>query len=190
MATRQVAGEEPVAGRMLEPLQGVLTVLEAADRLGVSVRSIYSYIEKGRLPAWKVGNLVAVTEEAVQQFRRRPAGRVRLVVPPWHIPASGTTMEVTTIRFRVRPEPQARLEALVQNMQQENQHQIPGTAARYIARDQHDAGAVEIMLVWRSLGAPPAEVYEAAVAALLAVFAEVMESGSVERTQARVLIHA
>ncbi len=190
MATRQAAAEKQVAGRVLEPLPGYLSVAEAADRLGVSGRSIYDYIEKGQLPAWKVGTSVAVAEEAVRQFRRQPAGRMRYSVPPWHAPATGNAMEVTTIRFRVRPEQHARLDALVQEMHQKNQHAIRGTVIRSIARDTHDASAIEIMLIWRSRGAPPAEVYEAAVAALLAAFAEVMESDSVQRTQACVLIHA
>ncbi len=190
LATQQAAAEKQVAGRVLEPLPGYLSVAEAAQRLGVSGRSIYDYIEKGQLLAWKVGTSVAVAEEAVRQFRRQPAGRMRYSVPPWHAPAFGNAMEVTTIRFRVRPEQQARLDALVQDIHRENQHAIRGTVIRSIARNTHDAGAIEIMLVWRSKGAPPAEVYEAAVAALLAVFAEVLESGSVQRTQARVLIHA
>ncbi len=175
---------------MLKSLPGYLSTSEAADILGVSLRTIHDYIEKGQLPAWKVGNVVALAEEAVRQFRRRPVGRVRLVVPPWHAPAFGNKMEVTTIRLRVRPGQNERLNALLREMHRENQYAIPGTAIRYISRDNQDASAIEIVLIWRILGAPPAEVYEAAIAELLAAFAEVMESGSVQRTQACVLIHA
>ncbi len=189
MVTPQAA-EEQASGRVWTSLPGYLTIAAAAARLEVSKSTIHDYIEKGQLPAWKVGSSIAIAEEAVQHFLRRPVGRRRLLVPPWHAPACRNEMEILTIRARVVPGQRERLDALLREMHQGNLHQIPGTAARYIACNQHDANAIEIVLVWRSLGAPPAEVYEAAVDALLEALAEVVESGSVQRTQARVLIHA
>lgn len=55
----------------------LLSTIQAAARLGISPRQVQRLIEKGHLPARKVGRSYVVQAEDVEQFHRRPVGRPR-----------------------------------------------------------------------------------------------------------------
>jgi excisionase family DNA binding protein len=46
----------------------MLTVEEVADRLKVTPRTVYRWIDDGKLKALKIGGVVRVTEEDYQSF--------------------------------------------------------------------------------------------------------------------------
>lgn len=57
----------------------VVTVHEAAIELGVSHVSVWRYIDKGRLPARRVGPIYLIDQSDLDAFKaiKRPKGRPR-----------------------------------------------------------------------------------------------------------------
>jgi excisionase family DNA binding protein len=41
---------------------------EAAKRLGVSLRTLYKFVDEGQLPAYKLGRLIRLKQEEVDSF--------------------------------------------------------------------------------------------------------------------------
>lgn len=174
----------------LEHVPGYLSVREAARILGVSERSVYGYIESGKLPGARIGNIIVVVAEAVYTYERRAPGRVRTTTPPWHMPPLKNLQYLTSITVRMHPGQNELLEEKLHEMRVENRHRLPGTAARYIARNQNDPEEIEIILIWRSVVMPPPEVRETALAALYADLAHALDWSTASRREGRVLLHA
>lgn len=51
---------------------GWITTLEAAELLGVPLRSLYQLIDSGRLPAYKFGRRMLLKVGEVEAFRDQP----------------------------------------------------------------------------------------------------------------------
>jgi excisionase family DNA binding protein len=45
-----------------------LTVADAAKRLRMSTSTIYKYTEKGKIPSYKVGNSIRISESELEQY--------------------------------------------------------------------------------------------------------------------------
>ncbi|HET9732698.1 MAG TPA: helix-turn-helix domain-containing protein [Acidimicrobiales bacterium] len=45
-----------------------LSTKETAERLGVTLRTLYRFIDEGQLPAYKMGRVIRVREEDVESF--------------------------------------------------------------------------------------------------------------------------
>lgn len=58
---------------MTEPIRWMGT-REACDRLGVTLRTLYRFIDEGQLPAYKMGRVIRVQESDVEDF----IGRMRI----------------------------------------------------------------------------------------------------------------
>ena len=46
------------------PIPGYVSVKEAAEMLGISPRTVYDYIEEGRLPSARFADVIAISREA------------------------------------------------------------------------------------------------------------------------------
>lgn len=57
-------------GRMSEPIQWMGT-REACERLGVTLRTLYRFIDEGQLPAYKMGRVIRVQATDVEDFITR-----------------------------------------------------------------------------------------------------------------------
>lgn len=178
------------AEAVLERVPGYLSVREAASIMGVSERSVYGYIEAGKLPGARIGNIIVVIAEYVYTYERRAPGRMRTTTPPWHMPPQKNLQYLTTITARMYPGQSALLERKLQVMRVESKHRLPGTAARFIARNQNDPEEIKIVLIWRSVVMPASEVREASLAAFFDDFADVINWETATRTEGQVLIHA
>lgn len=174
----------------LERIPGYLSVREAARIMGVSERSVYGYIEAGKLPGARIGNIIVVIADYVYTYERRAPGRTRTTIPRWHIPPQKNLQYLTTITVRMRPGCDELLESKLVKMRTENEHRLPGTAARYIVRNQSDPDEIDILLIWRSVIMPPAEQREAALAALCAYLEEVLDWQTATTKEGQVLLHA
>jgi len=53
----------------------MLTVNEAATRLGVIPRRVRQLIRSGQIPAQKFGRAWAIDERTIEEYRPRPVGR-------------------------------------------------------------------------------------------------------------------
>ena len=59
---------------------------EAANYLGVTLRTLYSFIDQGQLPAYKLGRVIRLKVEDIEAFlesRRIPPGSLRHLYPPY-----------------------------------------------------------------------------------------------------------
>lgn len=58
----------------MSAIQGMLTVYEAAERLGVSHAQVTRYVKQQLLPAKRIGQTILIDEADVDQFERPPRG--------------------------------------------------------------------------------------------------------------------
>jgi len=176
----------------LEHAPEYLSVREAARLMGVSERSIYGYIETQRLSGSRIGNLIVVRADEVQRFgcMRKAPGRKRLTTPRWHVPPRQNSLFLTTITVRVWPGQDALLDERLAQMRREDQHRLSGTVARYIGRNQQDPDEIEMLLIWRNALMPPEQEREAALTALAASLADVLDWETAAYKHGQVLLHA
>ena len=167
-----------------------LTIREAANRLGLSERSVYGYIEDGRLPWVQEGKRRMVDAEAVAALIRQTPGRVRTTAPDWHRPPKQNPLTLTTITARLLPGQQDALETKVQEICQQHAHCVPGTAARYLIRDRDNPQKIVLILVWRASGLPSSEERQKALAALYADLETILDWSSAIVEEGEALLHA
>lgn len=171
-------------------IPGYLSVKEAARIIGVSKRSVYGYIETGKLPGARIGHLIVVDAAHVQNYQRKAPGRLRTNTPAWHMPPVNNLQYLTSITVHVRPGQSERLDQKLNEIRIAGKHLQPGTAARYIARNQHSPSEVQIVLVWRRAVMPPKEERESAFAALCSELAEILDWETAVYKEGQVLMHA
>ncbi|HEU5379965.1 MAG TPA: helix-turn-helix domain-containing protein [Ktedonobacteraceae bacterium] len=155
--------------------EGYLSVKEAAKIMGVSTRSVYGYIEAGKLPGARIGSATVVHMDTLRAYQRKPAGRVRVRVPAWHLPPQGNVQYLTNVSVCIRQGQSERLDQRLADMRADGKHLMPGTAARYIVRSQSEPETIQIIFVWRQLVMPPLEERQAAFAALRADLADILD---------------
>ena len=174
----------------IERLPGYLTVREAARIMGVSERSVYGYVQTGKLSGKRIDKIIVVVAESVETYERRAPGRIRVTTPSWHIPPLNNLQFVTRITARLRPGQGDLLERRLSEIRASRKHCLFGTAARYIVRDEQDPGEIEIVLVWRSVIMPSLDERESALAAFYNDLADIIDCETASRKEGRVLLHA
>jgi hypothetical protein len=173
-----------------ECLPGYVTVNVAARIIGVSARSVYGYLKLGKLSGVRVGPTLLVSTQGARAYERRALGRARTSPPRWHTPPRQNPQYLTTLKVRLRLGQDEALEQKLREMRAEHKHLLPGTAARYIARSQHDPNDIMIVLIWRDAALPPKEERETAFATLRADLAEVLDWETSMKKEGQVLLHA
>jgi excisionase family DNA binding protein len=174
----------------LARVPGYLSVKETAQLIGVSERTIYGYVEAGKLPASRIGTLTVIDSESAHRYQRRAPGRMRIRVPAWHVPPENNQLVLTTITVRLRPGQGERLMERLRELRVKGRHLLPGTAARYIARSQEDADDLQIVLLWRGALLPSEDQRTQALAALAADFADLLDWEQATVQERPVLLHA
>jgi excisionase family DNA binding protein len=169
--------------------EAYLTIKEAAQILGVSLRSVYGYVEEGKLKGERVGTFLMVKENEVREFKRRAPGRICSATPRWRASPATNRSYATTIVARVRPGQGKVLEEKVVEWRKEKKHVLEGTSARYVVRDQARPEEVEIVLIWREVIMPKQARREAALVALREDLVEVLEWETAMVNEGKVLLH-
>lgn len=95
---------------------------------------------------------------------------------------------MTRIPARIRPGLAERFDQKLEEMRMHGKHLVPGTVARYFVRDLGDPDDVDIVLVWRSTVMPPEKERQAALSALRAELADVLNWDDVQR-EGEVMMH-
>jgi excisionase family DNA binding protein len=167
-----------------------LSVRDAAKIMGVSARSVYGYIETGKLLGIRIGASIAVHADAVRNYQRPVVGRPRTRTPIWRVPVVMNLQYLTTINTRVREGQSPMLEQRLAEIRASSKHLILGTVARYIVRDKADPDEIQIILVWRRLVMPPDEERQAAISALCADLADVLDLENASRREGQVMMNA
>lgn len=170
-------------------LPGYIPAKEGAERLGISVRRINEYAQQGRIRAYKAGRTTMLLEEDINTFQKQPVGRKRTNTPIWRTP-TGDNLQYTTIIFaNLRKGSEEKLAAKLEEIRAGKRHALPGTVARYIARNTEKPNEIHIVLVWRSTVMPSEVEREAALAALRAELAEIVDWETAWSEQGQVLMH-
>lgn len=172
------------------PLLDTISIPEAAALLGVTERSVYSYVEDGSLIGFRIENRTLLRREDVLTYRRKPAGRARTRTPPWRQAPTNNQLSLTTITVRVYPEQRERLERKLLDIRDRCKHCFPGTAARYIVCDRQHPSEIQILLFWRNIVMPPEKEWQEALAAFCSDLAEVCAWETAELKDECVLLHA
>ena len=63
----------------MSQIQGLLTVYEAAEIIGVSHAQVTRYVRQGMLPANRVSQTILIDEQAARDFQRPPRGNPKLL---------------------------------------------------------------------------------------------------------------
>lgn len=166
-----------------------ISVEEAARILGVTARSIYWYIERGRLSCTQIETYMLRREEVIA-FERRAPGQIRTRTLCWRVPPMQNALSLTAITVQVRPGRRKLFTEKLAVMHQEGKHLFPGTAARYITSNPHDPDEMSILLVWRETSQPATAQRQEALAALMADFAEVLDWDTAQMQEWQGLLHA
>lgn len=173
----------------MRQLPGYLSVCQAAKIMGVSERSIYGYLKSGRLVSYRLGGLLAIPEEALRAYRRPVVGRPRTRTPIWRVPVVMNLQYLLHITVRIRPGMEEALERRLLQIRAEHRHLIPGTVARYIARNKDGSDMVQMVLVWRRLIMPPEHERAAALEALRADLADILDWESAVYMEGQVVLN-
>ncbi len=168
----------------------VLSINEAAQELGVSPRSVYGYLEQGKLTRVYVEGVSMLLADEVAGFRRRAPGRVRTVAPRWRKPPENNPMYLTTIRVRVQAGKEKLLEEIIEAFRVAGRHRLAGTSARYIGYLENDPATVIMLLLWRGASLPSEEVRQQALEAFSAELSQALDWSTAEIVERQVLLHA
>ena len=87
------------------------------------------------------------------------------------------------------PGQQERFEEKLKEIHQAEKHLLPGTVARYIACGEEQPNDVQMVLVWRSTVMPAQAEREAAMQALRAEFAGILDWETAKSEYSRVVMN-
>ena len=131
-----------------------ISVHEAATIMGLSERSVYGYIEHGKLPSTKTEVSLRVRLEDVIAFQRKGPGKPRTHIPGWRLPPEPNALSLTMITVRVHPGQRKNFtERLIEMYQEKNPHlprnrrplyRLQSTRSR---RDRHHPGLAADQLI-------------------------------------------
>lgn len=166
-----------------------LTTNEAAQRLGVSYYTVYEYIREKRLVAEMVSGVYIIPEKAVEEFKAKPTGRIRVNPPPWRVFRAGAKVRGLDIHVQALPGQQERLPEKFHLMLEQQQHLFHGTMQRYIFEEESDPSMFIISLIWKDTEMPDERVLHQELEAFKAAFADVLNWDTAQYTMKRAIIH-
>ncbi len=186
MAKRHVPGR----AFSLENGETYFSVKEAACTLGVSRRSVYGYLARGKLSRICIEGMIMLRAAEVSSFERQPPGRPRARPPLWHQPPELNPLYTTVMMVPVRPDCAALLEERLAWFRRRRKHHIPGTVKRFISCNENDPRRVTIALFWRGETLPPEELLEQSLAAFYADLADVLDWETAVIEEGQTFLHA
>ncbi len=170
-------------------IPGYASVKEAAEMLGLSPRTVYDYIEEGRLPSARLADVIAISIEDIRKFKREPAGRPRKSTPLWRISSGDNEQFMTFILVQVRVDKHDFLMQKLEVMRRKKQHLFQGTVMRYIAESDTPAEQVILILVWRGTVMPDQVAREEALKEFRQSLDDVLDWNTAQYNNGKVLMH-
>ncbi len=143
------------------PIPGYVSVKEAAEMLGLSPRTVYDYIEEGRLPSARFADVIAISREEIRKFKREPSGRPRKNTPLWHISSGDNTQFMSLISVQMR----------------------------YVAASSDSFERVILILVWRGTVIPDETTREEALEEFRRSLDDVVDWSTAQYEYGPVLMH-
>ncbi len=162
---------------------------EAAKILGLSPRTVYDYVEEGRLPSTRFADVIAIPVEELKQFKREPSGRPRKNTPLWRISSGDNEQFMTFVLVQVRVGKHDTLLRRLELMRRKKQHLFQGTVMRYIAESETPAEQLILLLVWRGTVLPDMALREEALAEFRRTLDDVVDWTTAQYNDGKVLMH-
>jgi excisionase family DNA binding protein len=170
-------------------IPGYASVKEAAEMLGLSPRTVYDYIEEGRLSGARLADVIAIPIEEILKFKREPSGRPRKNTPLWHISSGDNTQFMSLISVQLRAGRRDILRQRLEVIRKKKQHLFPGTVMRYIAAGSNSIERVILLLVWRGTVIPDESARAAALEAFQHSLDDVLDWSTAQYEYGQVLMH-
>ena len=178
--------DEPID---IPSIPGYLSIKEAANKLGISDKRIYAYINSGRLKAVKASHIIMISSEELDNFKPNITGRPRKSSPPWRIPPDDNKLRITFISVQVRSNLMNVLMKRLEEIKQSEGYIFPGTVARYIAESETIPGRIEIELVWRGALPSNKNIREQSIEELRQKLADVLDWSTAKYSDSKILLH-
>jgi excisionase family DNA binding protein len=170
-------------------IPGYASVKEAAEMLGLSPRTVYDYIEEGRLPSARLADVIAIPIEEIRKFKPEPSGRPRKNTPLWHISSGDNTQFMSLITVQLRAGQREVLQQRLEEIRKKKQHLFPGTVMRYIAAGSDSVDRVLLLLVWRGTVIPDETAREEALEEFRRSLDDVVDWRTAQHEYGQVLMH-
>ena len=170
-------------------IPGYASVKEAAEMLGLSPRTVYDYIEEGRLTGARLADVIAIPIEEIRKFKREPSGRPRKNAPLWHISSGDNAQFMSLISVQLRANQRDRLLQRLEEIRKKKKHLFPGTVMRYIAAGSDSFERVFLLLVWRGTVIPDETTREEALEELRRSLDDVLDWSTAQYEYGQVLMH-
>ena len=170
-------------------IPGYASVKEAAEMLGLSPRTVYDYIEEGRLSSARLADVIAIPLEEIRKFKREPSGRPRKTTPLWHISSGDNTQFISLISAQLRAGQREVLQQKLEVIRKKKQHLFPGTVMRYVAANGTSFERVVFILVWRGTVIPDETTREEALEEFRRSLDDVVDWSTAQYEYGPVLMH-
>ena len=191
------AREEARRERVQEPVtitseeaRNYLSAREAAKMLGVSQRSVYSYIKNNQIPALCIGDRVFLHKDHLTGFVSPPRGRKTSRIRPWHRSTGQDQELMTFVEIRCLPGQSAAFAEQLASIHKEQSHPFPGTVARSIGCCLNNPEFIQIVLVWKKKFLPSDEERREEITAFLLAFEEFLDLDTATIVESQALFHA
>jgi quinol monooxygenase YgiN len=170
-------------------LPGYVSIKEAAKILGISEKTVYFYVEKGRLPARWAADVLMLPLEEVNNFKLNPSGRPRKNTPPWRISSGDNTQFMTLVSVQIRANQQEAFTQKLEEIRKSGQHIFPGTVVRSIMESETNRGQAVIVLIWRGAVMPDESEREEALEAFREELADLLDWNTAQYNTGKVFMH-
>jgi excisionase family DNA binding protein len=170
-------------------IPGHVPVKEAAAMLGLSEERVLQHVRARHLPSRKVDGRYMIPTQAVEEFQRRPHGRIRTSPAPWRVYRAGARVHSLQVEVRLRPGKEQELEERLQTTLQQQQHLFPGTMQRYISADEENPEDVSILLIWKDTELTDEATLQRDLEAFKHAFADLLDWEHARYITKRALIH-
>ena len=135
----------------INSIPGYVTAPEAARIIGCSRSRVYQYVDAGRLEAKRLGPILLLQRDQVENFQRGPIGRQHGVAPKWRRYSNGSKFIALTIYAQLVPGME---ETFLQKIEEErvrNLHTFVASFSRYILVE---GANVTITIIWKNFDLP------------------------------------
>ncbi len=170
-------------------IPGYVSVKEAAEMLGLAARTVYDYIEEGRLPSARFADVIAISVEEIMKFKREPPGRPRKITPLWHISSGENTQFISIISVQLHAGQRDALQQRLEVIRKKKHHLFPGTVMRYIAASGPSFERVILILAWRGTVIPDETVREKELEEFRRILDDVLDWNTAQYEDEQVLMH-
>lgn len=170
-------------------IPGHVPVKEAAAILGLSEERVLQHIRARHLPSRKVDGRYMIPAQAVEEFQRKPHGRVRTTPPPWRVYRAGARIHSMQIEVKLLPGRAQAFQEKLQATLQQQQHLFPGTMQRYISADEQSPENITILLIWKDTELTDESVLQRDFEAFKSEFADLLDWQRARIVVKRAIIH-